>query len=529
MLSLALFLLPLIPASMVQRPSAVELRPRESSSTPLLTTGGLAWILNAGSTLPRFALGDRGGQVFALLGDARIRLYSSFDSTPPVEFWTSPPADAWVPVAAASESDVYLHNQMRIHGVMSSVGVLRLFRSRSNEAEWRYEFPEQFLSAPAFDLSRDGLTIVSVFARDATFRVEMRVHDPATGQPIQTHIPPALGYSSRCDLSPDGTVVAYSFHGGTGTTEVYEIGTWTHLGTLPGNLAGNQAVSDGGTVVATFEVTPSVGCHVRAHQRTPGGYQLVLDVATPVTVDPRDVVVSDNGATLAAGWGDSGSPRHAIVRAYDIATATMTMEHVDTGVALDILPGKLSIDAAGSRFAVGQNGNGSGSFPELAIYSPTSSTPLRTHPRGGAVFDVELSPDGKRYAASRSLGNRGFGQTYLELYEFGDEDLAVRGTPSLGATIDFELHAAPGSRAWLMRSFSLAPTPIVIPGVGTLRLDAGSLTMTPLGVVPGSGIASHSTIATTFPGMIGRTLWYQGFTTNPRTLSNDFVQLTIVP
>jgi len=514
---------------MVQRPSVVELRPRGLSSSTALTTGGLAWIVNTGSTLPRFALGDRGGQVFALFGDARIRLFSAFDSTPPTEVWASPPADAWVPVAAASASDVFLHNQLRMHGVMSSVGVLRLFRSRSNEAEWRYEFPEQFLSVPAFDLSRDGLTIVSVFARDATYRVEMRVHDPATGQPIQIHIPPALGYSSRCDLSPDGTVVAYSFHDGTGTTEVYEIGTWTHLGTLPGDLAGNQAISDGGAVVATFEATPGVGRHVRAHQRTPGGYVQVIDVATPVTVSPRDVVVSDNGATLAAGWWDSGSPRRAIVRAYDVATAAMTMEHVDTGAVLDILPDKLSIDAAGSRFAVGQNGSGSGSFPELAIYSPTSGTPLRTHARGGAVFDVELSPDGKRYAASRSQGNRGFGQAFLELYEFGDEDLVVRGTPSLGATIDFEFHAPPGSRAWLMRSFSLAPTPIVVPGVGALRLDPGSLTMTPLGIVPGSGVTIHSTIATTVPGMIGQTLWYQGLTTNPRTLSSDFVQLTIVP
>lgn len=497
-------------------------------STVPLTAGGLVWTLDAGSFRPYFALGDRGAQLVVATSDVRTRLFSAFDANPPTPVWTSLTDSWWSNIVASSESDVYLHSELRTRFTIS-IGILKKHRSRSNLPEWSFEFSPQMLSIPLSDLSRDGRTIVSVFPNGATYQVELRLHDADTGQAISTYVHPPNAWAERCDLSSDGTVVAFSDYDGTGTTEVYEVGTWVHLASLPGCLAGSQAISEGGGVVATFEKIQGVGYHVRAHERVPGGYHQALDVATATSSAPSAVVVSDDGSTLAAGWADAGPPRRAVLRAYDVSTAAMTMEHVHTGSTLPNVPDHLSIDAVGSRFAVGLNGTGSGGFPELAIYSTTSSTPLRTHGAVGAVDQVELSPDGKRYAAARRLGNGGSGPTYLELYEFGGEDLVVRGTPSVGATIDFEFHAAPGARASLLRSFALAPAPIAFPGVGTLHLDPGSLSRTPMGIVPPSGVATHSTIATTFPGMIGRTLWYQGFTTNPRALSNDFVQLTIVP
>ncbi len=60
-------------------------------------------------------------------------------------------------------------------------------------------------------------------------------------------------------------------------------------------------------------------------------------------------------------------------------------------------------------------------------------------------------------------------------------------------------------------------------------LDAATIASTPMGIVPASGVATYSTVATTIPGMIGRTLFFQGVTTRPRTLTHDFVQLTILP
>ena len=149
------------------------------------------------------------------------------------------------------------------------------------------------------------------------------------------------------------------------------------------------------------------------------------------------------------------------------------------------------------------------------------------HP-AGRTCSSRISPD-ERYAAARTPTNRGYYDTFLELYEFGREDLVVHGTPSLGAPIQFELHATPGAHAWLLRSFALAPTPIDLPGIGTLHLDPASISSASMGIVPASGVATHATTASTVPGMIGRTLWFQGITAGPRRLSTDFVQLTIVP
>jgi hypothetical protein len=528
MTTLALALLPLLATARDPFAPDARLRSFEPPGSSALTTGGLVWSYHAGAGLPVFAIGDRGGQVLACSADHRLHLLSSFDSDPPTPVWTPVHyADAF-PVVAASESDVYLHAQLRTYSVVSSVGVLRKFTSRSNAAEWRYDFPEQAWSTPAYDLSRDGRTIVSAFANDELAMTELRVHDPDTGEAIRTYLHPQY-ISPTLDLSPDGAVAAFAFFNGSGTVEVYEVATGVHLASLPGTIAGRQALSDGGAILATIDRTNGSPGVVRAYARGASGYQPILDVPMIVGIDTREVVVSDDGSTLAAGWWDMGSPSRAIVRAYDLSTATMTMEHVDPATSGDILPGSIAISADGSRIVVGQWGDGSGTYAELAVYSPTSTVPLRAHMAGGAVYAVDVSPDGKRYAAARTPGNRGFTEASLELYEFGGEDLVVRGTPSLGETITFELHGAPGARAALLRSFALAPTPIDLPGVGTLHLDRATLTRTPIGVVPPSGVAAHSMVVGAEPGMVGRTLWFQGLTSSPRVLTNDFVQLTILP
>ena len=527
----ALALLALGSAAQHPRSGDVARVPRTPPPASLeLTSGGLVWSRPAGGSAALVALGDRGGQVLAVRSsDYRFELLSSFDSAPPVPVWISQPPLMFSPVAAAADTDVYLHPQLRFDiDTFSSVGELRMFRSRAGAAVWRFEFPRQMFSIPLYDLSRDGSVIVSCFTDELTGITELRVHDPATGQALQTHAHPVPNWSSRFDLSPDGAVAAFC-HSDGASTDVMEIASGAHLASLPGTLFGDQAISDSGSAIATHEGSLALGYHVLVHARTLAGYQLILDVPSPPEVIPLDLAVSDDGAVLVASWTDRRTPLQGIVRAYDLATGAMTMEHLDSGSGQEVRPTSIAIDATGSRFVVGLQGLGSGGVSELAVYSPASSTPLRAHAAGGSVYDVDLSPDGKRYVAARASGNDGVSPVHVELYEFGGEDLVVRGAPSVGATIRFEMHASPGESAWLLRSFALAPSPIVMPGVGTLRLDPASLASTPIGTVPPSGVLVRATTATTVPGMIGRTVWYQGLTVHPRRLTQDFVQLTIVP
>ena len=186
----------------------------------------------------------------------------------------------------------------------------------------------------------------------------------------------------------------------------------------------------------------------------------------------------------------------------------------------------LAIDADGSRFVVGSSGQGA--EPTLALCSPSEVEPLVEYPAGGPVYSVDIAPDGDRFVASRYPAND-TNTASVELYEFGGEDLVVRGRPSIGSTVEFELHATPGASAFLLSSPRLAATPLEIAGVGTLVLGRSLLETSSLGVVSLSGIATHDLALANDPALVGRTTWYQGLTTGPRTLSRDWIQLTILP
>jgi hypothetical protein len=415
----ALAFLLLVSAKQGAAPSGPVLRAVEP---PIAGTTGLVWShVVFGSDLPDVALGDRGGQVLALTAGDHLSLFSSFDVDPPTPIWFSPGSAMWTGIRAAAESDDYLYCDVRTGSSPShSAGVLKKFGSGSSFPEWTYPFPAQFMSRPFFDLSRDGGTIVSVFSNTATVSIEVRVHGPETGQPLQVFSQPINYNVTSFDLSPDGSVCAFGYvDGDSQRVEVYEIATGAHLATLPGLVAGDQALSNGGRMLAVFENRNAVEYEVRAYERGPSGYQPIIEEATPLGWFAGDVVVSDDGSTMAAIWCDAFGPDQGVVRAYDLATRTMTMEHVDAGTTQQIIPYDCAIAADGSRFVVGQGGPGSSAFPELAVYSPMSSAPLRAHPEGGAVYVVAMSPDGERYAASRTPGHGIATRTSVELYEFG--------------------------------------------------------------------------------------------------------------
>ena len=495
---------------------------------PQGTPGGRVWSHRSGSYPPQIALGDRGGQLLAQTDADEILLFSSFDANPPAALWTAPGVLYDSRLLAATESDVYLFGQQRLDPPYFGGAVtLRKYRSGSSVPEWRYPFDRQFLVNVSYDISRDGETIVSYTTDENSMSMEIRVHDPASGAPSSTIVfPYVLDQGFSIDLSPDGSVAV-----GTrdGVCEIYDLATGQRLDTVLGRFHNRQSLSMDGRVLVTRQYT-ATDWWVRVFRREPGGYVPFFWVTTPYQEQPLDVVVSDDGSTVAATWSDSGTPKRSIVRAYDVPTRSMTMEHIDVA-AEAIEAWNLAISADGSRFVVGVSYSAAGAVPELAVYARDANQPIRVHAERGPVADVEISPDGQRYAASRALEDRPlpYFPSAIELYEFGGEDFAVRGRPAIGETMTFELHGTPGSSAWLLRSLALAPTPIEILGVGTLRLDPATMTRVSMGVVPPSGVATHATVVSGDPTDVGRTFWFQGLTSGPRRLTDDFLQLTLVP
>jgi hypothetical protein len=357
----------------------------------------------------------------------------------------------------------------------------------------------------------------------------LRLHDPATGTPTITLGLSPIVPTERFDLSPDGSVAAFGRYSGSGTTIVFDLTTQLVLASPTGSIPARQALSNQGRVLALVDTTDPSANHVRVLERQSNGYLEILDVPTPLDVYPRDLAVSDDGSTLVAAWGDSGTPNRAILRAYDVATGTMTMERIHVSNSGVLYPSDIAVSADGSRFAVGLTGPGASTEAEFAFYARDSSVPLAEHAAGGNVFSLDLSPDGRRCVLARIPTNRGYTSTSIEMYELGGEDLVVRGRPSIGETIDFEVHATPGATAFLLSAPRLAPHPIDLPGVGSLVLGPSLLQSAHLGAIPAGGVAAFPFSIANDPALVGRTTFHQVLTTSPRSLTNDWVSLTVLP
>jgi len=66
----------------------------------------------------------------------------------------------------------------------------------------------------------------------------------------------------------------------------------------------------------------------------------------------------------------------------------------------------------------------------------------------------------------------------------------------------------------------------VFPGIGTLYIDRASSLSIPMGTIGANGVAEISFPSPATPG----TTWYfQGMTTGPRHLTQDWVQMTVLP
>ncbi len=498
------------------------------------TSGGLVWKFPTGVDPAPFALADRGGQLYVECSGDRFGLLSAFDSTPVTPVWQSVHGIAENRLRCARDSNVALRSSQRSLGPDGPVqSFLQLYTSSSPAPVWIHAFPQQDVPAPNFDVTPDGRTVVSAFTAAGPPAVTtIRVHDPDTGVPLRAFdLPTTAGL--RIGLSSDGSTLAIT--GGTTIqriTRVLDLRSEATLLEAEGQLPERQAISRDGGVVAIM-LHPSFGpSTLRVFARGRHGYDLVLEPSTRSLNPLVACAVSDDGSTVAASWYDYRYPQRATVRTFDVASRTQTMEDVIVTNYLDTPAHGLALCADGSRLVVGCWGGSLGdNIAELRLYSRDRDVPLAEYPAGGSVQDVDISPDGRRFAASRGSTHfqTGNHQSFVELYEQRDGDLALRGRPSIGSTITLEAHATPGADAYLLSARALAPAPIDVPGVGALYLDPTTLARRPLGPVPQSGVVTLPVSIPNEPAAVGEKYYYQLLATDPRALGRDFAQVTILP
>jgi WD40 repeat protein len=489
--------------------------------------GGLAWIGIAAS------LGERGTQVFAEydLNNEADELFSSFDTDPPTAVWSDGTAlgsEARM-VASADENDVHVSiRQVIVNGNPATrQAVVSKYSSTSPVPLWTYTFAPIINAGAKVGIARDGRTIAAALTNDSTWDVEIAVWGPANSLPGQyTKIPVGTnGYLRGFDLSADGSTLYFS-----AGTRAYIFDIATHAVVFDTDIGASfdsHAISGDGGVFAFGNFNA-----LRVWERSGGTYINTHTATKPGQVYCARVDVSDDGSTVAAGWYYYNPGLQVTLEALDVPTKSTTMSETLLGVGgLQNLVADVVCSADGERFAVGLWGD-AGTIDEVRLYDRDQNAPIATLNTPGSIFDVDLSADGQRVVGAskavhaNSLGNGG----RIDLLDAGGEDFVLRGAPTSGGTIDWQLYGTVGQPAFLLTALALDPTPVTYPGgIGTLFIDRASLTVVSMGSVQAQGFAQLTNLLSSDPTMIGKSFFHQGMVLGPRRLSADWVKLTILP
>lgn len=478
------------------------------------------------------SLGDRGEQVFTEfdIGMDHAEFLSSFDQTPATPVWEDPAGSdltqANVDSAEDNDTHVSLHQIVTAGNQNQRQVVLSKYSSSSATPDWTYTFVPLIGGVSKLAISRDGQVIVAAIQNNFTNQAEVAVFGPSSSNPVSYSYLPYFTQIRGFDLSADGSTLYI-----TSATAAYLFDVATHTVTnsytLPSALD-CHALSGDGSVFAFG----GFGFLNVFERNATGGYTLTYTRTVPGTNVCGRIDISDDSSTIAYGFNFYDTNLHVRVEALDLPSQVVTMSDDAFGAGtLQNVVADIAIDEGGERFVVGLWGDEANQCPEVRLYSKHLSTPAALYNLSGSVFDVDISADGERVAvASKAVHANTFaGGGLISLYSFTRQDLRAHGTPIIGSSVGFDLGGPPSSPALLLWSRAAAHTPTFFPGIGTLYLKRDSINVLSMGTTSATGAAHFNFDLSADPGDIGVTLYFQGYVSTPRALTQDWINLTILP
>lgn len=501
------------------------------------------WTYTSGSEgwLPRqVSLGNRGTQVFAKLGvfQAPARLLSTTADEPVAPVWqnTDPAATYNRFVAASPEADVYVSaHDVLVPGSTTNRNVfVQCYTSTSSAPMWTYTFPTTTNGHDNFNVfvSRDGQRIYALFQNIYTSSTEIKVFQPSSSTPIGQYSINLMGPFRHFDFSADGQKLLI---GSQMKVAVIELAT--------GNVLSNLLVFDtmyDGFAISGDGSTYAYGLYggYRVFRRNSSGvYEQRFLRSDPNWVCNR-IDISADGSTLVAASDDAPTLHSIKLETLDLAPSLTQGQAVVRATTFVTATGQytntvqdLAISRDGHTLAVGVAGDAGGPTPELLVYRDFATQPDRTLQLPGSVFDLELSPDGRHMVVGSKLQhhNTFSGGGRIDMLELGSGDLLLHGTPRLGSTVQLEIEAPAAEMTFVLSSNALAEIPTVFPQMGSLYLPRSNMTITPGGMADATGVAHVDITIPNDASLVGRDVFYQAFRANPRRLTQDWVQMTILP
>jgi WD40 repeat protein len=479
------------------------------------------------------SIGNDGSEAFTGFGPFAdyLRLFSSHDQDPPTPVWQLVPVEETfhhgVDSAEASDLHAVIYDVYADSGLQQRRVLVRKHSTLSPGADWTYTYPFQTNGHEnlAVRVSRDGSRIVSVLHNAALNRSAVAVFTPFSAVPIAYHEIPLQGPAVGFEISSDGSQL---YLASTLQVRVHSLpsGALLHQELFFEPIYKAHGFSGDGSVFAY-----GTNNRVKVYRRpTSGGaYSLAFSHEVPGPAYCPQLALSADGSTLVACFNYSDTFRRVDVRTIDVPSQALIALDSVVGVGpYQNVAADVSVSADGQRSAVGVWGDDTGNAHELRVYRRGQNVPIATYDLPGSVFELDLSGDGRRLAvASKAVhANVSGGGGSVQLYRVNDEDFVVSGAPEIGHTVTFSVRGTPGQSGRLLYSPFPAANPTYFNGIGTLYLDRMTVQSFPMGLVGGNGYAS---LPFPVPGLIGQKSYFQGMVSSPRTLSNDWIELTILP
>ena len=485
------------------------------------------------------SLGDRGAQVFSEVGayvNSRV-LFSSGDSGVATAIWSDAQLGFNFHRQVASSADSNVHASMHQAFVDANMSWKRavLFKYSSDRSvpDWSFEFPGLIVnhSHSKVAVSADGSRIVGAVYDSAALATHVAVFGEQSSTPLYSHQVSTFGAFEGFVLSADGKRAAFRstmklviFNLESGVLEHEEY-------LLNSTFYGALALSADGSTLAM-----GTGNEVLAYQLEEGGgnnYAKILSEPLGAGNFATRLGLSGNGQALYWSVNNFSTPSRIELHGFDLLSGATLIDYQNPGSGsyLNLAEG-LEVSGDGQRIALGLWGDENDQVPELLLFQAGNNTPLASFATGGSISALDMSPSGSHVviAARGAHATQFGGGGSLMLFEVPGVGVSFQGVPRQGATITLSQAQSGSNIARMLRSNSLEATPSFFPSGGLLYLERAALTWLPQGSQNSQGqLETQFDLGSSAAQGLGDSIYFQGVGLAPRSLSENYLKITILP
>ncbi|RKZ13232.1 hypothetical protein DRQ53_13625 [bacterium] len=409
---------------------------------------------------------------------------------------------------------------------------ISVYELGSESQSWEYVFPfDPGIADGGVKVSSDGTRVVAWVYNPHIFRTSLVLLDGASGQVLSSHNVNTSGRPNVCDITADGSLAllstiarAFVIDTASGSVLYSKIFVMGH---------GGLALSPDGSTLALSDSTNGVW-FLRRQGGTYNQFASIPDL--PDFICARTAFSTD-GSTVALSWENSATRRALRLGILQVNATSLTTLHDETfhsSADVQLVMTSLRLNATGDRLVMAHWGDGDTNvLPELLVYGREDNGQAwtRTHERNlpGSVVSLDVSTDGSVIVASSSDShvNLGGAGARLNCFDLTPRRFEFEGNARIGETITFRVRGRSLDHGHLLTSATKAPTPLEFPGIGTLYLKRSALSFSSRQQGGTDGWIEFQHTIPNDPALVGTKLYAQGLTLSTRSLTDDFIELTI--